>query len=478
MDYISEFIKCIRKSPDFKRQIKAFEPMLGKASWDFIPLKKSALQKEKRLSVILKKARQTDLLHFGTGKKRGLCLSLKLGNQIYGFLIGRGLKAQIPKTVLSIFRSSMETLLREIQKELELKKVYETMGMRTIALSTIHTVHRLVSTTPDAEDLLPKIARLCLQMMRSKQCTIIMLDQSKRLVVRAAVDDRKSLRTSHKPFKPKGVEARIVKTAASVMSAKRLIVPLVDEDVIGMIKVTEKMGGKAFSQFDKEILSTFAEQAVIAFKNTQLYEEQKRMIFGSIKSLTAILDTQGPYDYKPSGVFVRLVQELAIELKVSQEDIDIIQYATSLHDAGKVGVPDWILKKPKKLTGKEYSIIKAHPEKGVEILKPLDALKPAIPLIMSHHERYDGQGYPKGLKGKQIPIGARIMAVADAFVAMLSKRPYRPAMSPSKAVSEIARNSGKQFDPHVVNAFLKLVKSGRLKKILKNKKGLSKNAVK
>jgi HD-GYP domain-containing protein (c-di-GMP phosphodiesterase class II) len=120
-------------------------------------------------------------------------------------------------------------------------------------------------------------------------------------------------------------------------------------------------------------------------------------------------------------------------------------------------IPDEILKKPKKLTGEEYEIVKKHPIKGVEIIKPMDILKPIIPIIMHHHEKFDGTGYPNRLKGNQIPQGARIMAVVDAFVAMVSKQSYRERVSVQEAMAEIKRYSGTQFDPRVVDAFVRVV---------------------
>jgi HD-GYP domain-containing protein (c-di-GMP phosphodiesterase class II) len=120
-------------------------------------------------------------------------------------------------------------------------------------------------------------------------------------------------------------------------------------------------------------------------------------------------------------------------------------------------IPDEILMKPRSLTGKEYEIVKKHPIKGVQIIQPMDVLKPVVPIILYHHEKFDGTGYPEGLKGKQIPLGSRIMAVVDAFIAMVSKQAYRERISVQEALSEIKRYSGTQFDPNVVDAFVRVV---------------------
>jgi HD-GYP domain-containing protein (c-di-GMP phosphodiesterase class II) len=129
-----------------------------------------------------------------------------------------------------------------------------------------------------------------------------------------------------------------------------------------------------------------------------------------------------------------------------------------LHDIGKIGVPDSILLKPGRLTEKEFSVIKKHPIYAVNILKHIPRLKDIVPIVYHEHERYDGKGYVEGLKADKIPIESRIIAVADAYEAMTSNRPYRKSMPSKKAIEEIKLNSGTQFDPAVVKAFLKVIK--------------------
>jgi HD-GYP domain-containing protein (c-di-GMP phosphodiesterase class II) len=246
-----------------------------------------------------------------------------------------------------------------------------------------------------------------------------------------------------------------------------LSTPLIDEDVIGVITLYDKIDKKPFTAFDQEIMSTLAEQAVIAIKNAQLYKEQEKLTMGAIKALAKVLDTRSPDTYVPRISLVKLAQFMGQELHVDIGLLKSLEYACVLHDAGEVFVPKAVLAKPSKLTGKEYEMVKAHPAAGVEIIKHMKALKSVTPIIMYHHENYDGTGYPRGLRRDQIPLGARIMAVVSAFESMITKRPYRVAKSINEAVEEISSNSGTQFDPKVVNAFLKVMAKKDIRGILK-----------
>lgn len=454
--YTEEFLRRLRENLNLKKQQQVFENMLGPASWEILPSKAGKDKETERF--------------FQEGKGHGFSMPLKQGNQLYGYIIARGFKYPITDELMAVFTVFMETVMREVQKEMELTKLYDTIRPRAIALSTIHTVHRLISSTLDLEELMPRIVRLCLQVMRAQDCHILMFDKkTKRLFIKAAIKSDKEIKRKSAPIKLKGEIGRVVRTGGSILKPKELLVPLIDEDVIGIINVRNKLGNKPFTEFDKEILTTFAEQAVIAIRNAQLYEEQEKLTIGSIKALAAILDTRPRQMYTHSMAFVKLVTEVAKELKMTPQEIRVLKYASLLHDAGKVMIPDEILRKPKRLTGEEFEVVKKHPIKGVEIVKPIKVLEPVIPIIMYHHERFDGTGYPKGLKGERIPLGSRIMAVVDAFIAMISKQPYRESVSVGEAISEIKRYSGSQFDPQIVDAFISVIEKIDMPSLLKMK---------
>ena len=148
---------------------------------------------------------------------------------------------------------------------------------------------------------------------------------------------------------------------------------------------------------------------------------------------------------------------LGEHLRLGRKKLKLMQYCCRLHDVGKIGVPDKVLLKPGKLTLQERAQIELHPVYGAEILGDLKFINQGLPLILNHHERFDGKGYPYGLKKEQIPFEVRIISIADAFDAMTSHRPYREALSMDRVVDELKKNAGTQFDPYLIKAFLKLL---------------------
>ncbi len=173
------------------------------------------------------------------------------------------------------------------------------------------------------------------------------------------------------------------------------------------------------------------------------------------ESLGAAVDAKDHYTRQHSEEVAVVAHALALRLGVPPARADIIHVAAHLHDVGKIGVPDAVLRKPGTLTVAEWQMIRRHPIMGAEIVRPVRALRECgvLEMILHHHERIDGRGYPQGLSGKSIPLGARIIAVADSLSAMLQQRPYRPEKTFALASAEIIRNAGTQFDPNVVQAF-------------------------
>jgi len=323
----------------------------------------------------------------------------------------------------------------------------------------VHSIYRLINSTYELKELISRMARLFCQFFNARYCLVVLLDPNKKYsIIKCLIDDNKKLVVDKKVKISGGLEEKILRTSASIRKGNFLGIPLICEDLLGLVIIKRTKVKNPFDIFDQEMLMTMAEQAVIGIKNLQLYEEQQKIVFGSIKSLVTLLDTRVSQEYMHSPYFSKLVCALGYEIHLDEKQIETLKYASLLHDTGKVDIPVEILTKTAKLTAKEYAIIKKHPVKGAQILRPLQILRPAIPIIMHHHEKYNGTGYPSRLKKGQIPLGARIMAVADAFEAMVYGRPYRERMDVNSAIKEIKKKSGTQFDPKVVESFLKVIK--------------------
>lgn len=182
-------------------------------------------------------------------------------------------------------------------------------------------------------------------------------------------------------------------------------------------------------------------------------EKLEESYLGTIRTLATVVDTKDRYTYGHCETAMQYAVSTARELSLSESEVAAVQLAAIFHDVGKVGIPDNILNKPSQLTDDEWKIIKEHPIIGAKLIQEIATLTPVIPGILYHHERYDGKGYPNGLAGENIPIVAQIIAVADAYQAMTSDRPYRKALGRDHAMGELRRCAGTQFNPRVVEAF-------------------------
>ena len=335
-------------------------------------------------------------------------------------------------------------------------------------ITAIHSIYRVVNSTYELKDLINRLSRLICQIFDARYCLVILLDPAmKHSVLKCLISNKKKYIIDKRIKLTGRIEKRILKTLASIRRDNLLAIPMICEDIIGIIIMKRNKNEPQFDSFDQEMLMTLTEQAIIGIKNLRLYEEQQRIVLGSIKSLVTLLDTRVPQEYTHSPYFSQLVTAMGHQMHLEEKQIESLKYASLLHDTGKIDIPLEILTKTTKLTVKEYNIIKRHPLKGAQILRPLQILKPAIPIIMHHHERYNGTGYPSRLKKGQIPQGARIMAVADAFDTMVYGRPYRERIDTNSAIKEIKKKSGTQFDPKIVDVFLKVIKKVITKNYLK-----------
>lgn len=193
---------------------------------------------------------------------------------------------------------------------------------------------------------------------------------------------------------------------------------------------------------------------------TRLYEDLRSTYMRTIRALAQAIDARDHYTHSHSENVAKIAVAIAEEMGMSVKEIEIISQACELHDIGKIGIEDNILTKPASLTPEEWEQVKRHPVTGAQILEPLTFLQDVVEIVRQHHENYDGSGYPAGRRAEDILLGARIIHLADAYEAMRSERAYRKIpLTKEEAISEINVNSGKQFDPKVVEVFLRIVEN-------------------
>ena len=246
----------------------------------------------------------------------------------------------------------------------------------------------------------------------------------------------------------------------SGFKTKNLIgAPLITNDkVIGAIEAVNKKNGLNFNEEDMNVFEALANMSAIAIQNAQYYNELQSLFLSTIRSIVNAIEAKDKYTKGHSERVTKYSVFLARALNFPEEEVEKIQLAALLHDVGKIGIEESILTKPGKLTEEEYNEIKKHPVIGESIIKPIKSLKYILPGIRNHHERWDGKGYPDGLKGKDIPLEGRIIALADTYDAMTSDRPYRKGLPHKVAIAEIKRCAGSQFDPELADKFIKMFK--------------------
>jgi response regulator RpfG family c-di-GMP phosphodiesterase len=242
-----------------------------------------------------------------------------------------------------------------------------------------------------------------------------------------------------------------------------MAVPLkIRSNTFGTLISLMRNGGHRFSEKDLYFLHFLAEKASFLIENLALYENIYENLFSTLYAFVETIEARDPYTRQHSARVTNYAISIAKALGCSQEEIEMLNVSGNLHDIGKIGIPDIILLKPDRLTESEYEAIKKHPDIGSSIIGHFDMWSQEQQIIRHHHERWDGNGYPDGLQGEEIPLLARILSVADVYDALTSDRSYRKRLEDEIAVEIIEENAGTQFDESIVDTFLMLYKQGEI----------------
>jgi hypothetical protein len=228
----------------------------------------------------------------------------------------------------------------------------------------------------------------------------------------------------------------------------------VRRDLVGVLFLGERAGDRPFGDEERELLQILSNQAAVAISNARIQRALEERNLGLVRGMMALIESRDVYAKGSTERVVRFVTAVAKLLNYPKAQLKSLIYGSVLRDIGMITVSQLILKNPAHLSEEEWATIREHPTRGAQILEEMDFPRDVIGVVQNHHERWCGEGYPKGIRGTEIPLGARIVALVDAYVAMTAERPYRRALPHEKARRVIAENWGTPFDPGVVDAFL------------------------
>jgi response regulator RpfG family c-di-GMP phosphodiesterase len=322
----------------------------------------------------------------------------------------------------------------------------------------------------DNETIFKKLVDLSLNVVDGEECSLLLYDEESGefhpKIIKS--QDLENYEQSTIPLL-QGILRQVVEKKRALMihsSEHHQIAPslicaplMIRNNVFGILCIRKNSHREQFTKKDLDYIISLTRRASLNLENQVLYESVYNSVLDTFHSLIDSVQIRDHYTEEHCNRTTRLSLKIAEGMHCNHREIEALKIAGMLHDVGKIAIPDSVLLKPDKLTFEEFSIIKTHSEVGDRILKPLFLFDQERNIILHHHERWDGKGYPKGLSGTDIPFLARILAVADSYDAMTSNRPYRPAMELFTAVEELKKNRNIQFDGSIVDAFLKLPQS-------------------
>jgi len=360
-------------------------------------------------------------------------------------------------------------------------RLYQQAEKKVEELEMLFSASKVMSSILDVSMLLRQVLETCIHIVFAKAGMILLFNENSMQF---------EVKTSHGPIDARCTyEFRIDKNSdigeRMVRDLNAEVVSNIDENIdfadltnylkfmvkqiicmplhskqklTGMLLIISEANQNSFTMNDVNLLSALSSQAAVVIENARLYEGMKDQFLSTIRVATNALEFKDAYTSGHSERVTEYAVLLAKEINLPHEIIEHIRQAAILHDIGKIGISETILTKKGRLTDEEFATIKLHPAIGDSIVEPM-VLHPIVKAgIRNHHERWDGRGYPDGLAGEQIPLGARIIAIADSYDAMTSNRPYRDALGMDKVYNEFIRCGGSQFDPTLAEIFVKMLR--------------------
>ncbi|MGB9628363.1 MAG: HD domain-containing phosphohydrolase [Thermodesulfobacteriota bacterium] len=378
--------------------------------------------------------------------------------------------------------------VKKVEKKIDLNEWVSKLKRieeRVERLALLSQLGQILNSTLDEREVRRRAMEAATQLMKAEVGSLLMVDEQKQQIYfDIALGDREEeIKTIYlnmgegiagwvaREGKPlivnapekdprffKGVDER-----TDFKTRNLICVPVkVKGKVIGVLEAINKKGGEEFNKEDLSLFTSLSDQVAIALDNSRLYQELEEMFFQTAESLADAIEKRDPYTGGHTQRVTSYSLAIANYLSLGPLEKKWLKIASVLHDVGKIGIEDQILRKPAQLTPEEFNLIKRHSNMGAEIIEHIRQLKEIVPGVKYHHEQMNGKGYPEGLKGEDIPLLAKIVAVADTYDAMTTDRPYRSALSKKTAIEELKKCSGTQFDQEVVNAFVLAYEKGEI----------------
>jgi len=369
----------------------------------------------------------------------------------------------------------LDELGEKIERALASAKLIEENILFSKIVS-LHEVSKAISSIHDVEKLFDMIIEYSMRVAQADSGTLLLLDKDDNLTV---------TRTSYKKDHDSQLsEKDRMKIATWVLDDDEPLfidhnvddVPLYEvleknqlissitfplkspKRTIGVLNLNRAVGSPSFSNIDLEVVNVLASQASISIDNLVAYKKLSDQHHQTLKAFAFIVEKKDAQTNGHSERVMEFAKMLASRLRLSEEEQEIVKYGGLLHDIGKIGISEQILGKSGPLTEKQKKEIRKHPELGSQILADLPSMKSLLPVIYHHHERYDGTGYPDGIVGESIPIGARIVSIVDAYESMTSDRSYREKIEPQAALKILEQGLGTQFDPYIGKRFIEIMR--------------------
>lgn len=352
------------------------------------------------------------------------------------------------------------------------------LSRKVQTIQTMHEIDRAILSTLDPNDIIEAAVMMISKLVSCDRASVALVDAERNGLVYAAGFGISSLeKGAFVPFEDTSASDVIrsgrpqftanLKTAKAKLPLEKAFlaegflshirVPLtVKGTVIGVLNVGAKRPS-AYTPEDLSIVEKLSDQIGVALENARLLADIEELFIGTVRTLSEAIDAKSPWTRGHSDRVTKTALEIAQEMGMNGKELKDFEIAGLLHDVGKIGTYESILNKPGKLTDEEMDMMRQHPGKGADILKPIKQLKGIVPAIRHHHESFDGTGYPDGLKGEDIPLQARILTVADTVDAMGADRPYRKGRPIEVIIAELKRCAGTQFDAKIVKAYLKTI---------------------